>query len=349
VTEPLVSLQQSLPLEEKVAERSRLSGLSPAKPTAVLDTYFRFAVERQEIFFRRLEGSPPPWTDDPVLSRHRFTNVYRASDRVSQYLIKRVIYSGEQSADEIFFRIILFKIFNRIGTWELLLDEFGSISWSNYAFEAVDACLTRAIASGARIYSAAYIMPSGGKQSTHRYKHSMHLRLLESMMRDRLPERLASAHSMGEAFDLIKAYPTIGDFLAYQYVTDLNYSALTGFSEMEFTVAGPGARDGISKCFSDLGGLSESEIIRLIADRQEDLFRQLGLSFKDLWGRPIQLIDAQNLFCEVSKYSRVTHPGIAGSAGRTRIKQKYSPGERLEMPWYPPKWGINDRISTCPA
>ena len=38
-------------------------------------------------------------------------------------------------------------------------------------------------------------------------------------------------------------------FLAYQYLIDLNYAAGLGFSEMDFVVPGPGARDGIRKCF----------------------------------------------------------------------------------------------------
>ena len=91
-------------------------------------------------------------------------------------------------------------------------------------------------------------MPSGGPSSFGR-KHRMHLKLLEQMLKDDLPSRLAQATSMSKAFDLLRAYPTIGDFLAYQYVTDLNYSTLLNFSEMDFVVPGPGARDGLRKCF----------------------------------------------------------------------------------------------------
>jgi hypothetical protein len=40
------------------------------------DAYWRFAAERQRIFHHRAAGMPPPWTADPVLSRHKFTNVY---------------------------------------------------------------------------------------------------------------------------------------------------------------------------------------------------------------------------------------------------------------------------------
>ena len=82
-----------------------------------------------------------------------------------------------------------------------------------------------------------------------------------------------------------------------------------------------------------------------MADNQEQEFERLGLTFQSLWGRKLQLIDCQNLFCEVDKYSRVAHPQIAGISGRTRIKQKFSPTGLLESPWYPPKWGINEKIS----
>src|SRR5438876_4215032 len=104
--------------------------LRPLQPTVVFSTYWRFAAERQEIFFRRLKNPDPPWTKDPVLQRHKFTNAYRASDRVSQYLIRNVIYAGSFSNRDLFFRILLFKIFNKIETWELLDESFGPITFS---------------------------------------------------------------------------------------------------------------------------------------------------------------------------------------------------------------------------
>src|SRR5207237_6795227 len=66
--------------------------LTRAKPTIVYETYWRFAFERQEIFLKRARGEAPPWTHDPILQKYKFTNVYRACDRVSQYLIQEVIY-----------------------------------------------------------------------------------------------------------------------------------------------------------------------------------------------------------------------------------------------------------------
>jgi hypothetical protein len=164
------------------------------------------------------------------------------------------------------------------------------------------------------------------------------------MMADRLPERLTEISTMQEGFEKLRAYPTIGDFLAYQFITDINYSEITDFSEMDFVVPGPGARDGLRKCFVDPGGLNEPELIRLMADLQEQEFERLGLKFQSLWGRRLQLIDCQNLFCEVDKYARVAHPQIAGRTGRTRIKQRFEPASMPIELFYPPKWTLNEKI-----
>ena len=334
-------LNNQLPLMSGVVVgTSFFQNLSPAQPTEVYDTYWRFAAERQEVFFRKLEGREPPWTDDPVIARHKFTNAYRAADRVSQYLIRCVIYEGDQSVPEVFYRTILFKLFNKIETWELLMAGLSTITWEDYSFDRLDKILSEALASKARIYSAAYIMPSGRSAFGYRRKHQNHLKLLERMMEDEVPYRIADAANMREAFEILRSYPMIGDFLAYQFVTDLNYSEICDFSEMEFVIPGPGARDGIHKCFSDLGGLSEPDIIRLVTDRQEYEFERLGLEFRSLWGRRLQLIDCQNLFCEVSKYARVMHPNVTGVNDRTRIKQIYRPsGGAIEF-WFPLKWNI---------
>jgi hypothetical protein len=82
-----------------------------------------------------------------------------------------------------------------------------------------------------------------------------------------------------------------------------------------------------------------------MADYQEEHFARLGLQFNGLRGRSLQLIDCQNLFCEVDKYARVAHPDIQGISGRTRIKQSFRPVAEPIPAWFPPKWGINGGTS----
>jgi hypothetical protein len=345
--QPKLSPQLS-PIPEKhplpVAVRPLTLTSSRVVTTEVFDTYWRFAAERQRIFFRKASGSQAPWTTDPILLRYRFTNAYRAADRVSQFLIRQVQIEGPQSARDLFFRTILFKLFNRIDTWHLIESKCGPVSPDTYNFSSYERVLSAAMTSGRRIYSAAYIMPSGRVEGER--KHAAHLKLLERMMCDDLPARLTQCGSMKKAFDLLREYPMIGDFLAYQYVTDLNYSDLLNFSEMEFVMPGPGARSGIRKCFSDYGSYSESDLIRWMADHQEEEFAKRGIEFPSLWSRPLQLIDCQNLFCEVDKYARVYHPEATGLSGRARIKQEFRFNSEPVDYSFPPKWGLNDEVAS---
>lgn len=320
-------------------------------PTEVYDSYWRFAAERMSIYHKRLVDPIGPWTDDPILRSYRFTNTYRAADRVSQYLIREVQYRDDrsQAPAEVFFRTMLFKLFNKIETWELIEHLLGTVSYQATDLSSISRVLQEASKHGARIYNAAYIMPSPAFGFER--KHDNHLALLAKMMADNLPAQLSRAHSLEEAYSLILAYPGLGPFLAFQYAIDLNYSSLLDFSENEFVVAGPGALDGISKCFADLVGLTAEEIIFVMAERQTEEFRRLGLHFDGLFGRPLQPIDCQNLFCEISKYARVAHPDVPGVSGRTRIKQQYRRRHaRISYPYFPPKWQLHvprGNVATC--
>lgn len=308
------------------------------KATPVFDTYWRFAAARQGIFMRRLAGVSPPWTNDPILATYRFTNPYRASDRATQYLIRHVLYQGSQDPDEIFFRAFLFRMFNRIETWQELVLHVGELTWNGFNSGLYERVLDRMVVSGKKIYSSAYIIPSP-RLGSHR-KHTNHLRLLSMMMRDDVPARIRSANFLSKVFHVLHSYPSMGDFLSFQLTIDLNYSEMLNFSENDFVVAGPGARDGIRKCFSDLGGANPQEVIEAVTRLASEEFERRGLTFQTLWGRQLQLVDHQNLFCEVDKYARLAHPTQTAGSLRHRLKRKYRPNPAPLPQWYPPKWGL---------
>jgi hypothetical protein len=310
--------------------------------TIAYETYWRFAAERLAMFYRRRRDPAGPLTTDPILRDYRFTNVFRATDRVSQYLIREIQYRADRSQEprEVFFRTILFKIFNKIETWEALEYAHGPLSWRTVDLDAVERTLSRLQAGGQRIYSAAYIMPAPPFDRAR--KHSNHLALIACMMADRLADRLRQALDLRAVYERILDYPGLGRFLAFQYAIDLNYSTLLDFEEADFVVAGPGALDGISKCFSSTSGHSPEDLIRWVTDRQEIEFTQRKLYFHGLFGRRLQLIDCQNLFCEISKYTRIAHPEIRGIANRQRIKQAYKRnGRDLPVLSFPSRWRLD--------
>ncbi|WP_371377436.1 nucleotide kinase domain-containing protein [Sporomusa aerivorans] len=318
------------------------------KPTMVYDTYWKFAEKRQDVFFNRIENKPLPWTEDKIIQKYKFTNAYRASDRVSQYLIKNVIYcKNYYSPEDQCFRILFFKLFNKIETWEYMENALGEISYRSYSYKRYNTLLTQKLNNNERIYSAAYIMPTGKGCFGFSKKHQNNLKLLEQMMKSGLPTMIAKSKSLQELFEILISYPSLGSFLAFQYAIDINYSELCDFDEMSFVVAGPGAQNGIIKCFGELNGYKYEDIIKYVAEHQEIEFEKRGLKFKTLFGRKLHLIDCQNLFCETDKYARIAHPDIGGINERKRIKQQYINHnlESIEY-FYPPKWGINNCIDS---
>lgn len=303
----------------------------------VFRTYWRFAAERQLVFKRRLKGGVAPWTEDAILREYRFCNVFRASDRVSQALIG-VAYAREDfSAEDLFLRIVLFRLFSRPTTWELIETEAGVLTAENFDEEQIGGVLDRAFEEGCRLYTAAFILCANNAFGYCR-KHRNHLALVAAMLDAGLPERLTEASSLGAVYELLVEWPLIGPFMAYQLAIDLNYSPLLDFDENEFTVPGPGALRGLRKVFVGLGDLSPADAVHWLVDYQGEAEEQLGIVPPSLFGRPLHAIDCQNLLCEVDKYCRVAFPELESE--RTRIKQRFRPDPEPLHLAFPPKWGI---------
>lgn len=305
--------------------------------TPIFDVYWHFAVRRQQVLCRRLAGDPPPWTTDAIIARHRFTNPYRVTDRVTQALLRNVQYNQPWSARDLVFRTLLFKIFNREQTWTVLRDAVGEPRVATFNPSTYTKVLTAAKNAGA-IYSGAYIVPNPPYGAAS--KHENHLLMVARMIDDGTVDELAGVDDLRELFSVLRRVPSLGPFLAFQYAVDINYSAVTRNGENGFVVAGPGARDGLRKCFAELPIGAERDVIMWVTETQEEHLARLGLSFPYLFGRRLQPIDCQNLFCEVDKYARVSHPHYAGHSGRTRIKQAFDIRGRapLQPLFWPPKW-----------
>lgn len=313
------------------------------KRQEVFDLYWFFACERQNIFWKKINGDPAPWTHDKILQEYKFCNSYRVNDRVSQYLLKNVIYNGNNyNYEDMLFRIILFKLFNKESTWELLSKNFGDILLKNFNTKKYSIVLENAISNGTKIYNDAYIS-CANKAFGYDRKHDNHLALLDKMFNiDKMQDKIIKCNTMQDAFNIIKGYPLIGNFMAYQLVTDINYSAFVNWKENEFTVAGPGSLRGIKKCFIDKGTMTNEDIIKYMYMHQDEEFKRLNLNFKRIGNRPLQLIDCQNIFCELDKYCRQALPDL--KSNRTKIKKHYvAKKDKIEY-IYPPKWEISRNI-----
>lgn len=190
----------------------------PVSP--MLDTMFYWIYERHQLFLRRLQGLPPPWTDDVILQNYRFTNVSRTYDRATQFLIRNVINVGDQSHNELFFRTLLFRLFNRISTYEYLEEECGPITIANFDIKRWAKALKQLRKSRTALYTSAYQInwPDFGAETEDKPSYEKHLILIKRMLRDRMPDKIRAFRTLRGAFECIRKYSSFGGFTSYQYV-----------------------------------------------------------------------------------------------------------------------------------
>lgn len=307
---------------------------------ATFKYYFYFIQERMDIFWKKYRNADK-FTDDPILQTYKFTNVYRACDRVSQYLIRNVIYKDldRYTPEDILLRTLVFKVFNKIETWEYLNIE-DDITTVNFNVQKLTEALTRKQQT-TPIFSNAYMM--AGSHSNYKdipKKHQVWLQMIEDrFIKNEGIRKMLNAKSMAEVYTQLRDYPLIGDFLAYQYTIDFNYSPYLNFDEDSFVKAGVGAVRGIKKCFKSYGSTYE-DAIHYTHDHFEELQERYGFTgFRPLPGRDPKLIDLQNCFCETDKYLRAKMPELR--VGNVRIKQHYkSSANRIDFV-FPKKWGVS--------
>lgn len=323
---------------------------TPTPRERIFDLYWYFAAERQAAFQRRVEGLPPPWTNDPILATFKFCNVYRAADRVSQFMIRDVCYADEPStAEDRLFQITAFRTFSKPATWQAVRGFLGGRApviddLTNAAFGQA---LEHARAQLGGLYTGAFILCATDAYG-HKLKHRNHIELFRHMFcQENLGSRLLAAASLAEVYQLLHGFPLMGDFMSYQTAIDLNYSEHINFGENDFTQPGPGALRGIAKAFTDLGGLTPQQVIGWMVDTQHEHFDRLGLAFDGLYGRPLHAIDCQGLFCELDKYCREAAPELASN--RSRIKARFTPATAPVRLFFPPKWGINQTLPDSPV
>jgi hypothetical protein len=317
---------------------------APIPRPGIYHLYWVFASRRQAAFERRIAGGPGPWSDDPILRRFKFCNVFRAADRVSQYMIRKVACAAhpDNAADRLF-RIVAFRTFSQPQTWDRVTEYLGHPpGLEDLASGAFESALDGVKRERGGLYTGAFIL-CATRVFGFAEKHRNHVALFKHMFLERdAAQRILDAESLEEIVRFLESFPLTGPFMSYQIAIDLNYSDLIDFDENDYTQAGPGALRGLKKAFLDLGDYRPSDTIKWMVDRQDIEFEQLGLPFNGLWGRPLHAIDCQGLFCELDKYCREAAPELPSA--RSRIKARFTPSPEPLQLFFPPKWGLNDRL-----
>ncbi|KAJ7597646.1 hypothetical protein C8J56DRAFT_771415 [Mycena floridula] len=366
ISSPSISLSKPKPSQNRPSVRPSLSSVTilgyKLKPTVLFDALFYWISERKNIYDRRLAGLPQSyvvifqpgksinnalsreWTADENLKHHRFTNCYRVLDRTTNFIIKEVIEKGSQNELEIVFRVVLFNLFTKIETWELLEEKLGTLTWAAYDQDKYYAVLKQAAREKKAICTGSFQKPPpkffyGDARD--------YLAQLEAIMGGPVLHELKSARFLNEIFLYLKSHPGLGDFGAFQLLLNLSYTNVFNFSGNDFVVSGLGCNSGIEKMFErkGLGKARKAEenmyagIIRYLCETQSIHFQRLGLDVPGLGpdNLPLDLADIEHSICEVDKFARLAYPGLPSS--KKQLKRTFIPSDKpLPPPAIPRAW-----------
>ena len=187
-----------------------------------IDEFWRYVLERHSIYERRLQGYTRPWTDDPILHRFRFCNVYRRLDPTSTALID--VLKTKSSADEVAFASMAFRLVtNRF--W--VLETYGLPE--------------RSITAVSQWLETLKLDPRPTRLSTHfnRSWKNVTLTLLNAC------DKPLSSSSPAATLSLLKSVIGIGSFYGTQIIADLIMEGRLGWPADAHVNPGPGARGGL--------------------------------------------------------------------------------------------------------
>ena len=245
---------------------------------------------------------------------------------------------------EVVFRVVLFNLFTKIETWEILIENLGPLTWAKYNRNSYLKVLSAAVNDGMTLYTGAFIKPAPRFGFAENFRN--HLYFLEMLMENDFPSKLLGAPYMADVFEYLISFPSMGEFSAYQLMLSLSYTNVLNFHRNDFVITGPGSISGLNKLFgSSMNARSHDsgfaiEVMQYLTNTQDQHFKRLGLAFSGLGPEklPMDVSDVEHTLCEVDKYCRLRHPQLKGK--RTNITRSFEPSKlgSLPKPVLPQAW-----------
>ena len=277
-----------------------------------LDRYCYWQTERESIRLQKeVSNLPSPWTDDPILREFKFCQVFREDDRTTRWFREHI---RDPLADDrdVLMATVIFRWFNFINTGRTLIEHDLLRNWNRE--KAIEE-----ITKQPKWITGAYIIktPNGMDKVTGVAECISHM----WQDREHLVDKIQETKSLEDVWTLLRDYPYMGPFMAYEVVTDLRHTYLLKDADDVLTWgnAGPGAMRGLNRLTGRELGYSK---------RSHDWVGEMRALYKEVQAKlPAHILNRNEMsyemreieggLCEFDKYSR-----ILKGEGRTRSVYK---------------------------
>lgn len=318
----------------------RIDKACPQLNPEALDLFLWFIQERYQIHLRKdVEGQKPPYTDNDILKKFKFTNVRREHDRETKYLIKNIA-TADLPLGQKLLNAILFRIYSKHETFEMI---GGPIDFNKDTN-------AKALSKKMYMYSKEHpkhafftnaFLSSGLKTSLRRlypripFVPALPIKLVKTLKEEGFVENLLACNTAEEVYETLKSVYGISDFMAYQIFVDFTYIPEFPYSENEFTVAGLGCKRGLNCLFDNKDHMSDEECLFWLRDNWKKLKEINENNGYSSWFNPkklmidlpksdriMNIMSLENCFCEFFKYWKTLN-GLGRPRSKYNAKKRY--------------------------
>lgn len=267
----------------------------------LLKEFCYWVEERHNIYKKKSQGLPKPWTNDEILQTYRFCNVYRELDTVTIWIRKNI---REPYADHkhLWFALCVARFINLPQTLQVLKQQDLLVNW-NKAIAIAE--LNKLKEKGIQIYNGAYTISTNGRPVPK--NEFICTEVLEPLWRDRehLSEFFESCPFIETASNKLQKYFGFSGFMSYEVTTDMRHTRYLRNAKDIYTWAnpGPGAIRGLNRLADrNLNRTASNRLFYVQEMRQ--LLETVTSYFKER-GMPLEMRDIEHSLCEFDKYQRV--------------------------------------------
>ena len=233
-------------------------------------------------------GKPRPWTDDPILDKYKFCNVFRELDRVTIW-IKDNIRDPYILDNKLPALMGIARQINWPPTLQAMIDAGILAPYNAQATRRLMKKIPGKVLTGAYLITGSGV-PQGWKKCEH-----IAVNILGPLWKG----KITITETVEEMWKQLMTYHGFGPFLSYQVCVDLSWTPwLCNAPDLNtFAAMGPGSKRGVRWLLGKKPSSKEGlEVMRRLYEEQ-DLYREEHVPH-------IRLSDIQNALCETDKYLR---------------------------------------------
>lgn len=243
-------------------------------------TFWQWVNLRHKIYLDRAAKKPPPWTDDPILSKYRFTNVFRNLDRGTRWFILNVA-NQHMTPGQYVFNTIVYRCFNLLETGEAL--QLPIFNWESRREESI-----KTLNSLPRVFTGAHMT---------NLSLTTAICIFDTIWTGRadIALKITNMNSCEETFWYF--YHNVygaGTFTGHQWVQDLRLTPLLRYAPdgPRWSFPGPGCKRGLEW----MGLPPDPSGMMQVWEHQEE---------RADWVPWLEAKDVQQGLCEYQKYRKL--------------------------------------------